>query len=656
MKRFQGLSLQQQITFAGVLVFGVALFGIACGHWLSARAMLSEQLLAQVQGTASALARSLSVAVEGGKGGVVEPLRPAEGEGFAGSIVLRDSQGRIVDSFATQGQEKSGVPAWFSHMVGLEAPTAEARVVSSRQQIGRVEVEAEPQQALQQLWRDTWRMIGWLLLVYVAAIAVMAVCMRRLMAPLHAVEVAAQAVSERRFQTIPELTHTRELRRFIAGFNRLVHTVNQQLEIEERRAEHFRSRMLTDELTGLPNRAALNAWLATQAVSPGRWFALIEVDGMLDLNRAQGYAAGDQLVLAVASALRHGFPGDAYVARLGAATFVVVHMANGDAGARLVAGRIMADVSACMRSFNLSGLNCAGGWAPAAAGGEGARLLAMADRALAMARARGNGHFGLLSEDSAPRELRSLGAHAWLNWVGGAIAAGQYSLSVQNVFAVPDRQPVQREVFLRLHGEGGMTVSAQNFLPLVQRAGEADLLDRRMLELLFQALRRGELDGGALAVNLSAASWRSERFCNWLLERLAAWPVMRRPVLELSEADVAEDMSRAAHFAETMRAAGADVGLDHFGVAAGGIACLRKVLPCYVKLDASLLQGLETVERRFQVEALVRVARTLNIPVWAQLSGDDPMEDVLREMGICGAQGHALAGEMAVSLPPADRH
>lgn len=656
MKKFQGLSLQQQITFAGVLVFGVALFGIACGHWLSARAMLSEQLMAQVQGTASALARSLSVAMEGGKGGVVDPLRPAQGDGVASNIVLRDSEGRIVDSFTAQEQEKSGVPAWFSHMVGLEAPTAEARVVSSRQQIGRVEVEAQPQQALQQLWRDTWRMVGWLLLVYAVAIVVMALCMRRLMAPLHAVEVAAQAVSERRFLPIPELAQTRELKRFIAGFNRLVHTVNQQLETEERRAEHFRSRMLTDELTGLPNRAALNAWLSSQAVSPGRWFALIEVDGMLDLNRAQGYAAGDELVLAIAAILRQGFSADAYVARLGAATFVVVHMANGDAGARIVAARIMADVNACLRSFNLAGLNCGGGWAPAAAGGAVSRLLATADRALAMARARGNGHFGLLSEDSAPPELRSLGANAWLDWVGKAIAAGQYSLSVQNVFAVPERQPVQREVFLRLHGEGGMTVSALTFLPLVQRAGEADLLDRRMLELLFLALRRGELDGGALAVNLSAASWRSGRFCKWLLEQLADWPVAQRPVFELNETDVAEDMSRAAHFAETLRAVGADVGLDHFGVAPGGIACLRKVLPCYVKLDASLLQGLETVERRFQVEALVRVARTLNIPVWAQLSGDDAMLELLQEMGISGAQGHVLAGEISVSLPPAERH
>ena len=650
MSKLASLSLRQQVTLVGGLVFGLALCGIAFGHWLSARSSVHEQLSSQAQETATALALSLSSALRNEDAAMVRTtLLPVVDRGYFRNIVVRNTDGKVIDSLALPDLAEVGVPEWFRNLVGLDAPVAEAMVTAGWQQVGRVEVQSHPQFALRQLWRDTLQTMGWLALAYVCAMLMMSAWLRQLMAPLNAVENAALSVSERRFQPIPENAKARELQRFIAGFNRLVNTVNQQLSDEERRAEFFRERMLTDTLTGLPNRAALDVWLAALPVNPGRWLALIEVDGMIELNRAQGYGAGDQLVVGVASALRDSFPGDCWLARLGAATFVVVHMANGDAGARLAAARAMAAVSACLRSFGLPGLRCAGGWVPAAAGGVGSQMLGMADRAAAMARAQGSGHFGVLSEDSAPPELRALGANAWLSWVDRAISDGTYSLAIQNICAVPDGHPIQREIFLRLHGEGGMTVPAQTFLPLVQRAGEADVLDRRMLELLAAALRSGEINGEDIAVNLSATSWRSEKFCQWLLVLLESWPSKVRPVFELNEADVAEDMNRAANFAEAMRAAGANAGIDHFGVASGGIAALRKVLPCYVKLDASMARNLEVPERRFQVEALVRVARTLDIPVWAQVFGDDNMLAILADIGISGAQGYVLAAELPVA-------
>ncbi len=121
----------------------------------------------------------------------------------------------------------------------------------------------------------------------------------------------------------------------------------------------------------------------------------------------------------------------------------------------------------------------------------------------------------------------------------------------------------------------------------------------------------------------------------------AAWPL----VLELREPDAVAALESADRFAAALRSYGVALALDHFGTRAGGIGALRRLLPRYVKLDASLSQGLEAVERRFQVEALVRAARSLEVPVWAQVFDAPGALEVLAEMGIAGAQGYQLAAE-----------
>ena len=85
-----------------------------------------------------------------------------------------------------------------------------------------------------------------------------------------------------------------------------------------------------DGLTGLPNRACLDAVLRRllrRPGSPSADFALMfmDVDRFKQINDVFGHAAGDLLLSKIARRLRQGVPAPNFVARMSGDEFVIIH-------------------------------------------------------------------------------------------------------------------------------------------------------------------------------------------------------------------------------------------------------------------------------------------------------------------------------------------
>ncbi len=87
--------------------------------------------------------------------------------------------------------------------------------------------------------------------------------------------------------------------------------------------EVLRSRAVTDELTGLPNRAGLLEQLGTMAGS-GASVVFCDLNGFKAVNDTFGHAAGDAVLVQVARRLKRTVRGEDFVARLGGDEFVIV--------------------------------------------------------------------------------------------------------------------------------------------------------------------------------------------------------------------------------------------------------------------------------------------------------------------------------------------
>jgi cyclic di-GMP phosphodiesterase Gmr len=87
--------------------------------------------------------------------------------------------------------------------------------------------------------------------------------------------------------------------------------------------EVLRGRAVTDELTGLPNRAGLLEQLATMA-GTGAAVVFCDLNGFKAVNDTLGHEAGDAVLVQVARRLKQTVRGEDFVARLGGDEFVIV--------------------------------------------------------------------------------------------------------------------------------------------------------------------------------------------------------------------------------------------------------------------------------------------------------------------------------------------
>ena len=113
-----------------------------------------------------------------------------------------------------------------------------------------------------------------------------------------------------------------------------------------RQADRLASLSQTDALTGLPNRRALSQHIREELQRAARYctrvsLLLIDVDGLKQVNDAQGHAAGDFVIRTVALAITHTLGESDFGARWGGDEFGIVAPNTTSEAARSSAERLV---------------------------------------------------------------------------------------------------------------------------------------------------------------------------------------------------------------------------------------------------------------------------------------------------------------------------
>jgi len=627
------LSVTLVLAFAGAIAVSVN----------SARHYLQAQLDLKNNDAAQSLALTLSQQ-HGDPVALELAIASQFDTGSYQRIRLAAPGGKILVEKVSEVRPTSA-PAWFVSLLGIQPRQGVAQVSDGWRQIGTLLVNSQSAFADDELWRGTMSTVGVLLLLLVGAGGIAFVGVDRIRRPLARTVEQARAITERRFVTVAE-PDVPELRNVTRAMNAMVGRVKTMFDEQANQVEHLRKQALCDTLTGVSNRAhflgRMRVMLDSEDGASSGALVLVRLIELQSLNRTLGRSATDRLLQDAAGAMVESSRrfAAAEVGRLNGSDFALA-LPDVDS-----LREPAVDVAARLRSL----LRVHDGGAHAVVGAvrwwHGApmsSLLAAADQALARAESRGP--YTVELDDTGDGLV--LGEDAWRHRIQGALAERSAQL-VEFPLVGPGGELVHQECPLRLRlGEDGGLVSAAQWLPMARRAQLTAEVDVLAIELALLAIAQ---DQTPRSVNVSPASLADPGFSTRVVA-LALTHAQAAPglSLELAETGALRQLHLVRELAEQLHGHGTKVGLEHAGERLGETRGLLEAGLDFVKLDASLVQGLATDDARADhVAGSVRMLHGIGLKVYAE--GVIEAEDAaaLWRCGVDGLTGPVVQGLRAV--------
>jgi diguanylate cyclase (GGDEF)-like protein len=405
-----------------------------------------------------------------------------------------------------------------------------------------------------------------------------------------------------------------------------------------------------DPLTGMYNRHELERRLdAAVAEGPPSAHALLylDLDQFKLVNDTCGHIAGDRMLQELARELTQIAPSRTRFARLGGDEFACLVLGATESDAKEVADAIH-DAMARYR-FHFGSLSFAVGvsigitFFPAEGGDTADAVLGRADVACYVAKEDGRHR----SHVYLPMDEAMLRWHSTIHQVSQLEAAmenGSLQLWSQAIEDITGRtQTAFREVLLRLT-DGGVVRRSAEFLPVAQRFGLMDRIDRWVLDKACRHLAECEDRDLRLSVNVTGSTLNDPAFFETVIampDRYGFDP--RRLCLEVTEGVMIHRLRQAVEAMKGLRARGFDLALDDFGAGVASFAYLQELPVTYVKIDGRIVQQLLTdPAAEVIVAALVRIAGLRDIECIAEWVESEETMERLRTLGVRYAQGFFL--------------
>jgi len=645
------VTLFRQLIIA-VLILLTALYGgNLTVSLLNTRTLVDEQMHVHAQDTASSLALSISQAAQAGDLASLETYFNAVSDsGFFQRLAFTDMDGNLLIERKFP-LDVAGVPDWFTRLVDLSSSDGSAEVNSNWIRIGTVSVTSHQGQAYRNLWEVMTQELIWFALVTALACFLAYGALRLLMLPLQRVEKQANAICSQDFSIQEKLPRTRELRHVVEAMNRMSSKLKKVFENQLDIISRLQMQSFRDPVTGISNRTdfdnRLNSFVKDEKGQHCGALMIFAIADFGGINEVAGREEGNNLLKAFAAKLSEDMKqldGSIIARRQGPEFSVFVPDITEDEADSLAANLFQHLLGIEWVHKNQHPLNLGMGFTYCQEIFNGPELLSEADMALRQARAFGGSQWRKFSDlqSSGVAPVISRPAVEWKTFIRESIKSGNTLLHLQDVFSVPYKSRLGKEVFTRFM-DGENQLSAGIIVPLAERFGLSSDLDKLVLEKLSAVIDPDY--PGYYAVNLCNGSIRSQNFANWLGEFLSAHAgFARKLVVEIPEYILNIDQASVRRLQIVLSKQGATIGIDHFGLESTAFGYLSSLPIYYLKVHRSFTRRLESnPDNQFYIKSLVQLAHSRDIKLIVEGVEREAEWDILCDLGVDCCQGFFLA-------------
>ena len=432
---------------------------------------------------------------------------------------------------------------------------------------------------------------------------------------------------------IPIIDELGEISEFIAIMYDISELKAKELALHER--------FIRDEMTGLPNRNALNQRIKE---SKGCKLLLLNIDNFSAVNSLYGESIGDELIKQLALFIKKiTKEGSLELFKLSADEFAVF----GDI--KVSEAFFKEDVVMLSHYLNPIKLQCfayevtirVSCGAVIREHHEVSRpLIAMAHIALNEARRRPKSYcFYNTQIDNSLKIERNILTLERLDY---AIKSNKVIGHFQAIYNVKKRRVEKFETLMRLVDEKGKIHMPDDFLEV---AKSARMYARLTQHIILQTIKKAEENPEYyFSVNIGLEDILDSRTHAFILQQLRESTCAERILFELVESAKIEQSNEVKTFVENVKGYGSAIAIDDFGSGYSNYAYLLDINVDIVKIDGSLIKDIDVDENKRKITAsIINIAHELGIECVAEYVSTNAIFDVVCDLGVDYIQGHYIA-------------
>lgn len=436
-------------------------------------------------------------------------------------------------------------------------------------------------------------------------------------------------------------------------------TVRKEAEKEVEKLAYY------DPLTDLPNRRLLTERLkqcVERMKRSNKTGALLflDIDNFKRINDSLGHAAGDELLIEVAKRLSLVVRSSDTLARIGGDEFVVLleyvgednKQANNEAA--IVAqkikkvftdnfelGALAFQVSTSIGICLIENINSTAD-----------NILKFADTAMYRAKVKGGNSYSFY--DSRLQSLLENQTKLEADIVR-AIECGEFCAYFQpqvDVFG----KVIGGEALIRwIHPTKGL-IAPDDFIPIAEQFGLIQKLQNIVLEdicrLINELIQADDIDDSFnISINISQNQFKSSTLKTELLNIVNDFKVEpARIKLEITETMLSHDLEHTVMQMEELKTEGFTFSIDDFGTGYSCLSYLHAYPVKELKVDKSFIDNmLDSDSGVCMVEAIINLAKNLNMLVVAEGVETAKQFKILKAMNIDAIQGYLIAKPMPLN-------
>ena len=412
----------------------------------------------------------------------------------------------------------------------------------------------------------------------------------------------------------------------------------------------------TDALTGLANRSLMLEHVDTALRTAWRdnrqpTVLFIDVDRFKNINDSLGHAAGDDVLIAVATRLRLILPTHCVVGRIAGDEFVVLDpQTNGPNESMVLADRVLESfhepLSLRQGDVFVSASIGVSTYRPSVTNSAD-DLLRHADTAMYRAKESGRNCVAIFDESMLASVTQRLAVETALY---RALERRELRLVHQPIIDVGLGEVVGFEALMRWDRDDGSSISPAEFIPIAEETGTIVPIGAWALLEALTHLGEWIASGvcprdATMAVNVSPRQLSDPNFVNLVSEALTRAHIPARQLwLEVTEGVMISQPDQALDALTKLCDLGVRVAIDDFGTGYSSLSLLQKFPIHCLKIDRSFISGVaDNADARSLVRTIIAMCESMGLDIVAEGVESVRQLQVLGEMRCAKAQGYLIS-------------